>query len=124
MPGFDLQIGSDGDYIDDGQGGFVLTETAQPSIRHQLLDRLGEWVGDPNAGRDRRGLQGRNASGAELALEIESMRRALRPLEKEGIIADVNIAAERQGTRFVMAVHCRDTQTGLPVSLSSEEFSI
>lgn len=125
MPGFDLQIGNDGDYIDDGSGGFLLTETAQPSIRHQILDRLGDWVGDAGAGRQRYGIAGRNASQQQLDLEIESIRRALEPLEVDQLIDDVQVVATREVSRFVISVRCRDTQSGGLIDIPDlEEFTV
>lgn len=125
MPGLDLQIGNDGDYIDDGVGGFLLTETAQPSIRHQILDRLGEWVGDIGTGRQLYGIAGRNASQQQLDLEIESIRRALEPLETDRIIDDVQISASRDVSRFIISVRCRDTQSGGLIDIPDlQEFTI
>ena len=124
MPGEDLKIGNDGDYIDDGNGAFELTTTAQPSLRHQILDRLGEWLGDPDAGREIRGVRGRNSSEAELEAERDSFIRALQRLEAEDIIADIEVDFERdQRGRFVFFIRTRDTQSGGLLEFSQlEEF--
>lgn len=113
MPGFDLLIGDDGDYVDDGDGGFELTLTVQPSARHALLDLFGEWPADAAAGREQLGIAGRNSTEAQAVLEAESYERALDPLLDDALIADVDITVERVlPTRFQVDVRMRDTQTG------------
>ncbi len=113
MAGFDLLIGNDGDYEDDGAGGFTLTQTVQAAARHALLDLRDQWVGDPDAGREQLGIAGRNASEAQAQLEAESYRIALEPLEDASLIADVEITVERVlPTRFQVNVRMRDTQSG------------
>ncbi len=119
MAGTDLQIGDDGDYIDDDQGGFAESKSAQPQIRHQMLDDLGAWIGDPDAGRDRR-LEGRQNTLAESELEADSVQNALDVLEGEGLIEDIDILIDRdpQG-RFVLAITSRDTGSGETISFDN-----
>ncbi len=113
MAGDDLLIGDDGDYEDDGAGAFVLTRTVQAAARHALLDRFGEWVGDPDAGRETLGIEGRNSTEAEADLEAESYRVALAKLEADALISDVEITVERVlPTRFQVNVRMRDAQSG------------
>ena len=113
MPGFDLLIGDDGDYVDDGEGGFALSLTVQASARHALLDELGAWPGDADAGREILGIEGRNSTEGEALLEAESYRIALDRLEDDALIADVEITVERVlPTRFQVDVRMRDTQSG------------
>jgi len=120
MPGDDLLIGNDGDYVDDGQGGFTLTTTAQPSVRHQLLDRLGDWIGDPEAGREIRGNRGRNASATEMDAERDSHQRALEVLQNEDLIDNIEIEVDRdQLNRFALQTRTRDTQSGGTIEFST-----
>lgn len=113
MPGEDLLIDKDGDYIDDGVGGFTLTDTVASSARHAMLDRFGEWPADPEAGREILGIAGRNSTEAEAELEAESYVVALKPLEDDALIDDVEIDVVRVlPTRFQVNVRMRDTQTG------------
>jgi hypothetical protein len=120
MPGFDLLIGNDGDFVDDGKGGLELTLTAQPSIRHQILDKLGEWIGDCEAGRDILDPGGRFSTEAELTDEADRVRAALKPLESAGIISDIDIEVDRDAQgRFGLLIRCQDTQSGGIVILSN-----
>ncbi len=120
MAGEDLLIGTDGDYLDDGVGGFTLTNTVSSMARHALLDRRGEWPGDPEAGREFFGTAGRNSTEAEALLEAEAYRVALMPLEDDGLIADVEIEVERVlPTRFRIDVRMRDTQSGGTIEFSN-----
>ena len=112
MAGTDLLINNDGDYNFTG-GFFETTETAQPAIRHQTLDRLGEWIGDPAAGRIIYGLAGRNDSQREAERRKNSLENAYRLLVEAGLISDVVIQIDRdQVGRFAIRVSSRDTQTG------------
>ncbi len=126
MPGDDLLIGNDGDYIDDGAGAFTLTETVASTVRHALLDIFGEWVGDPDAGREILGIEGRNSTAAEAELEAESYRVALEPLEEDGLIDDIDIEVVRVlPTRFQVNVRMRDTQSGGTIEFANlNEFGV
>lgn len=112
MPGLDLLLDSTGDYVDDGAGGFEMTPTAISAVRHAVLDALGAWVGDPDAGRELRPL-GSNTE-AELALEADSVRNALEELEADGLISEIKIETARDsaGGRWYLRVECRDSATG------------
>jgi hypothetical protein len=112
VPGQDLYLNEDGDYCDDGAGAFITTETAAPALRHQLLGLLGQWVGDSTAGRDRQSISGRNSSEAEADREADGILKALTPLEEDGLIDDIEITVERDGSRWLVQVTCRDTQSG------------
>ncbi len=120
MPGEDFELDITGDLIDDGEGFFKFTRTAQPAVRHQLLDNVGEWVGDPSAGRTRRGLRGRVNSQEELENEADTVEVALLVLEDEGIITDSKIEIDRdpQG-RFGLKITSRDVQSGGLVTVST-----
>jgi hypothetical protein len=109
-----------GDYIDDGAGGFVETDTAAPAIRHQLLDVLGEWIGDPDAGRDRRGVAGRANTIREAEIEADTLRVALDVLVLEGLIEDVEITTDRDATgRFAFLITSRDTKSGETITFDN-----
>lgn len=104
---WDYLFDNDGDYIDDGAGGFKTTETAQPAVRHQEHDELGEWVGDTTAGRRRN--PSLNAGQLDMEREASSYRDCFAVLEAEGLIADVEVTVERDGNhRFVVANSMRD----------------
>ena len=126
MPGEDLLIGSDGDYVDDGEGAFTLTTSVQPSARHALLDLRGEWPGDPDAGRESLGLAARNSTQGEADLEAESYRVALEQLEEDALISDVDVKVTRVlPTRFQIDVRMRDTQSGGTIEFKNlSEFGV
>lgn len=126
MAGLDLKYDDTGDYIDDGQGFFESDSTAAPAVRHQLLDELGAWVGDLDAGREQRGISGRNASAAEADLESESIRRAMRVLEQAGLIDSTEVLIDKEGpTRFAVGVRTRDTQSGGSIQIEEiAEFGV
>lgn len=120
MPGDDLLIGTDGDFVDDGAGGFEFTPTAQPAIRHQVLDRIGEWLGDPTAGREIAGLKGRLNTEEELDEEADSVRNALEKLERDGLITDIQIATDRDPAgRWGLRITCRDTASGGTIAVDT-----
>lgn len=126
MPGDDLFIADDGDYELGADGQFVTTPTAQPAVRHQVLDRLGEWIGDATSGRERRGVAGRNNDEAELEQEQDTVVNALEVLELEGLITDIETEVERdERGRFGIAATSRDTQAGGTISASTlTEFGV
>ena len=120
MAGSDLLYDEFGDYVDDGAGGFVETNTAQPAIRHQLLDLLGDWIGDPDAGRDRRGIKGRANTIREAEIEADSIRVALEVLERDGLIEDIDILVDRDPLgRFAFSITSRDTKSGETITFDN-----
>lgn len=120
MPGEDFQLDITGDLIDDDEGGFKFTRSAQPAVRHQILDFLGEWIGDKTAGRERRGLRGRQNTEEELEDEADTVEVALLVLEDEGIISDSKIEVDRDARgRFGLKVTSRDVQSGGLVVVST-----
>ena len=126
MPGEDLFIADNGDYElrDDGQ--FRTTPTAQPAVRHQMLDRLGESIADPTSGRERRGIAGQNNSEAEQEQEEDTVINALQVLELEGLITDIETKVDRdERGRFFIAAESRDTQAGGTISATTlTEFGV
>ena len=120
MGGSDLLYSDAGDYVDDGAGGFVETDSAQPAIRHQLLDLLGEWIGDADAGRDRRGVKGRSNTEREAQIEADTIRLALDVLEQAGLIDDITVEYDRDATgRFAFLVTSRDTESGETITFDN-----
>lgn len=118
MPGLDLRLNDDGDYIDDGAGFFESDLTAGSAVRHQVLGELESWVGDLLAGRIQHGISGRNASEAEADLERDSLIKGLRPLEIAGLIDMIEVTVEKVlPTRFQVNVRTRDTQSGGTISV-------
>ncbi len=126
MPGEDLFIADNGDYELRVDGQFRTTPTAQPAVRHQVLDVLGQWIGDVTSGRERRGIAGRNNSEAELEQEEDSVINALEVLEVEGLITDIETEVDRdERGRFGVAATSRDTQAGGTISQSTlTEFGV
>ena len=119
MPGDDLFIDNNGEYVIGEDGYFVTTKTAQPSTRHQVLDILGDWVGDPEAGREiARG--GRYNTIAEAERERDSVAIALGELEAEGLITDIEIEIDRDPEgRIGLSIRSRDTQSGGTIEIST-----
>lgn len=119
MQGSDLLYDDDGDYIDDGAGGFVETDSAQPAIRHQLLDIKGAWPGDHEAGRERRN-KGRMSTQREADIESDSILEALEVLEVAGLIDDIEIEVSRDKLgRFGHNVSSRDTNSGSTIQFDN-----
>lgn len=109
----DLLLDENGDYILSDDGFFETTNTAATAVRHQILTELNSWIGDLEAGRVLRGINGRNASEAEIELERESLKKALEALEVAGLIDSIEIEIEKVlPNRFAVAVRTRDTQSG------------
>lgn len=120
MPGEDFLLDDSGDLVDDDSGGFEFTLTAQPAVRHQLLDNLGEWIGDHTAGRERRGVLGRQNTQEELDNEADTVEVALLVLEDEGLITDSRIEVDRDVRgRFGLKITSRDVQSGGTVEVST-----
>lgn len=112
----ELLYGPDGDYVDDGQGGFVETDTAQPACRHQVLDIFGAWVGDETSGR--RQQLARANTEREAEIEADSLRDCLEVLAVDGLIDDIEVTFQRdRAGRVAFYVACRDTNSGAPLSL-------
>jgi hypothetical protein len=113
MAGVDLLYDDDGDYIDDGAGYFEETETAQPAVRHQMLDELDAWVGDPALGRDQ--TTTRLNSQRDADRRANSVRNAYQPLVDDGLIEELSITVDTDAAgRWGNVVTAKDTSTGAP----------
>lgn len=120
MPGEDFLLDSSGDLVDDGEGGFEFTRSAQPAVRHQLLDRLGEWIGDATAGREIRGVAQRQNTQEELENEADTVLVALQVLEDEGLIADSRIEVDRDARgRIGLRITSQDIASGGTIEVST-----
>lgn len=120
MPGDDLFLTNDGDLELTSEGQWRTTKAAQPSIRHQLMDELDAWVGDPGAGRRIKGINGRNNTEAEADEEAASVIDSLGLLEEEGLVADVTVETDRDPKgRIGLNIRSRDTQSGGSTTVSS-----
>lgn len=118
MAGVDQELDETGDYIEDGAGFFKGNQTAGSAVRHQVLGEFETWVGDLQAGRIQRGVNGRNASEAEAELERDSLIKALRQLEIAGLIDMIEVTVSKASpTRFQVNVRTRDTQSGGTISI-------
>ncbi len=111
MPGLDRRIGPDGDYIDDGAGGYVETPTIQPGLRHQWKTKRKHWTGDPDAGSDRHlylqgGLDQIAVNGV-----AEASRRCVQPFIDAGEAIDFRYKAVATDTgRLIEDAELTDVQ--------------
>lgn len=120
MPGDDLFLDDSGQYVMGPDGDWVTTRTAQPSVRHQAMDELDAWVGDPEAGRRLVGINGRSNTIAEAERERDSMAEAFEKLEDAGLIADIEIEIDRDPSgRIGLETRSRDTQSGGTIDVST-----
>ncbi len=120
MPGNDLLLDDTGDYVLGDDGDFETTPTAQPAVRHQILDFLGQWVGDPSAGREIRALLARQNSEQDRIEVEDTYIKALEVLEREGLITDIGTEVDRDGVgRFFIRAVSRDIQAGGTIAVES-----
>lgn len=104
------------DLIDDGKGSFVLTDTAQTMLMHQVLCAYGESWHDENLGSRLNDLQAFPQVNT-VQWAIDEAKRALGVLVSRKRIANLEVTAEMQGQgRVVIATKCRDVSTGNVVS--------
>lgn len=104
------------DFVRDGKGAFVRTETAETSMFNQMVAKRGAWWGDDQLGTLEDGLRG--LQGGDPARDAEqAFKLGLSRLEQMGRIADVTVVAiEDAPGRLLVQTDCRDTSTGLPVT--------
>lgn len=115
MPGYTLAFDpATGDLIDDGNGSFVTTNTAQTRIQLQLQCHYGECWHDDNLGSK---LNEPNAFGANPQVSVpDEINRALGVLVGLGLISNLQVTAQATSASRVDAqVTCRDTSTGAVV---------
>jgi phage gp46-like protein len=109
--GLDRKIGPDGDYIDDGLGGYVETPTIQPAIRHQMKTERRRWVGDPAAGSDRYLYMRGGLTQANVNSVAEATRRALQVFIDAGEATDLQYESVALASgRLVEDIEITDVQ--------------
>lgn len=103
------------DFVRDGKGGFVRTETAETSMFNMMVAKRGKWWGDPELGTLEDGL--RELQGNPVPDSEQAFKRGLGRLEQMGRITDITVkATEDAPGRIFVQTDCRDTSTGLPVT--------
>ena len=107
MPGFDYALDPiTGDLVPDGKGEFVLTDSNESAVHHALNDKRG-WPGDEKAGSTVRQLATMTAPQAA-AEAPNRIRTALAPLLDDGLLRDVIVDVERQGSRVFVSTEIID----------------
>lgn len=100
------------DYIDDGAGGTEWTATSQTMVYHQVLGRVDEWVGDPEAGSRLHKLS-KKLTEHVLHEATDAVQDALRPLVELGVLGGVDVVVTRdQRGKLALAASSEDIQGG------------
>jgi phage gp46-like protein len=109
-----------GDFVRDGEGGWVLVETAETAVQLQLATRYKSWWRDPEKGSQLGDIRLLAGSNKVQAAQAEA-QRALRVLEQAGRIAQVQVIAEQsQPGRIAVQATFRDTSTGQQVKTKKQ----
>lgn len=96
MPGKDRVIDPiTKDYVDDGVGGCLETETQETAVYHQLTGHLGRWPGDAKAGALLFTLQRENDTDETEHRAVDYTTSALQPLVDVGRILNVQVETDR-----------------------------
>ncbi len=112
MPGTDLALDENGDFVDDGAGDWVETASLEPLARYALLDNRGLFFADPDAGSDIY-LIPRKANAATLLRFEDAWRTALNVFIATGLAEDLVIDTdEDQIGRFVTTGSMTDRSAG------------
>lgn len=99
------------DLISDGKGSFVMTETAETMVMHQIICHYNEWWGDETLGSELWNLN--NFQADPEASVPDEMKRALGVIVARGRISNLQVIAEvPQPGRVVAASTFRDVSTG------------
>lgn len=117
--GTDLEIdASTRDYVDDGAGGWVMSENSRAAVFCQLECRYGAWPGDPKSGSRIGELleSGEPVTGLQLRdLALE----ALQALVDAAIIADLVVELDKdEAGRPTLVLNYTDRTTGTPVDVA------
>lgn len=112
MPGLDLKFDSiTRDVIDDGAGGFELTENADTILMHQALCHYNAWWGDEQLGSRFHDLQAFQGN-PELEAQAEA-DRCFGVLVARGYITNLETGVSPMvGGRINIATRSRDVNTG------------
>jgi len=103
-----------GDYVDDGAGGDVDTETIETAAYHQILTHLGEYWAGPEKGSEIHRVPEMSATEA-LQKAPATLTAALQALVDAGFAKDLKVevvADERVSGRIVGATSITDVQKG------------
>ncbi len=107
------------DYVADGKGGYQKTTTLRTAIHHQLLDELGNWVGDPEAGSTLHEFGRAKNSEAQALRAAEAVRVALQRFVDQGLAKDLDVTVERSVEgRWVIRSSITDIQHNETIDLS------
>lgn len=101
------------DYVSDGKGGYLTTQTIAPAVYHQMQSDLNAWVGDPGAGIDMAPVKRRGTSEANATRAKRAILAALQPLVDAGRAANPNAAVTRSKHRFDTEATIEDVQFGV-----------
>lgn len=119
--GFDRVLSADGDYVQDGKGGWKTTNTIAPAVRHQALDERGNWAGDPGAGSDLHTFRRAKDTDATAGRAAEALRASLQVFVDQGRAADLSVEGTRdQRSKRALSASLRDVQTGDEVALTTQ----
>ncbi len=118
MAGFDRVIDPiSRDYVSDSSGGRQKTRDASTAIYHQIITKLGKWVGDPTAG-SRFFTLGRAKNPISTPQTIRDISiEALTPLVEDERITEPEFEQERTLDRVLTAINVRDIQSGETLEL-------
>lgn len=116
MAGLDRRIDPlTGDYIDDGEGGYEETDTAETAAYHQITTHRGKYFPQPDLGSDTHLLVQRNADAITALFAAESLQAALQKLADEGMIKDIEVevtVTKEFPARLVGGASFTDAQRG------------
>lgn len=91
MPGLDRRIDPDtGDYIDDGAGGDLDTDTIETAAYHQIKTHRGEYWADPTKGSDLH-LVPRMSLDQALEFAPDTIKACLQALVDAGLAKDLYV---------------------------------
>lgn len=112
MPGTDLSLDIDGDFVDDGEGGWLETENLEPLVRYQVLDHQGLFFADPDAGSELYAIPRKADLSTMLRIE-DAYRTALGVFVSLGLGEDLFVeVSEDQRGRFAIAGSLTDRAAG------------
>ena len=102
-----------GDYVKDGKGSYVKTNTVRTKLYHQVKTYLGFWWGDFQAGSAVYRVTRMGANTSAVIFVKNAVRSSLAPFLERGLIKDLNVEAEANASgRIIYHVNATDTQGG------------
>jgi phage gp46-like protein len=113
VPGFDRRIDPvTRDYIDDGAGGYLETQSLETAVIHQALDHYGADPGDPLAGSRYHELAQRTNGDVTRGEARNAIGVALQPLISAGLASNLRLVVEQNGTRLLLEAGITDANAG------------